>query len=355
MPKTFLTTTTFVSSPHVTTLEVEPTNKKYTFSSFIDVVHLLERMSYREAICDPLWQGYMAMSEELVALHQIHTWVSLLQGKRAIGSRWVYKIKTKPDESIERCKARLVAKCYSQEYGMDYEDTFSHVAKMTIVRTLIAVASSCRCKISQMDVKHAFSNGDPSEAVYMTPPPGVPHQPAEVCKLQNALYGLKQAPRAWYGKFSTYTTDLFDRARLTNKMNADIPLNAKAKDTRANDITYGVHIVGQFADAPTTINWAIILQILRYLQGTQYLMLFILFHTLLFPFTSSLDLHAYCDIDWAGDFVAWKFAPQLHESADGLPKTKLVSHSCSLAGSTEVLWEVSIPMLRAPWQGARVQ
>nr|GEZ68841.1 hypothetical protein [Tanacetum cinerariifolium] len=130
---------------------------------------------------------------------------------------------------------------------------------------------------------------------------------------------------------SKYTTDLFDLARLTSNMIADIPLNAKAKYIRANgdllhahslyrtffgslvyltmtcpDITYGVHIVGQFADALTTINWAVILRILKYLQGTRYLMLFILFHTLLFPFTSSLDLRAYCDIDWADDFVAWK-------------------------------------------------
>ena len=89
---------------------------------------------------------------------------------------------------------------------MDYEETFAPVAKMTTVRTLIVVASVCRWRISQMDVKNAFLNGDLHEEVYMTPPPGISHQPGEVCRLRKALYGLKQAPRAWFEKFSTVIT-----------------------------------------------------------------------------------------------------------------------------------------------------
>ncbi|GKB36103.1 gag-pol polyprotein, partial [Tanacetum coccineum] len=103
----------------------------------------------------------VAMAEELAALHQTQTWdlVPLSVGKRAIGSRWVYKIKTKSDGFIERYKARLVAKGYAEEYGMDYEKTFAPVAKMTTIRTFIAVASSRKWKIFQLDVKNAFLNG----------------------------------------------------------------------------------------------------------------------------------------------------------------------------------------------------
>ncbi|GJW80105.1 gag-pol polyprotein [Tanacetum coccineum] len=149
-----------------------------SFSLFIAFVHRLhEPESYRVAVCDPLWQ--VAMVEELVALHQTHTY-----------------------------KARLISQGYAQEYGKDYEEKFAPVAKMTMVRTLIVVASSRKWKISQLDVKNAFLNGDLNEYFFMTPPLGVSHKPREGCNLIKALYGLKQAPHAWYEKFATVATSL---------------------------------------------------------------------------------------------------------------------------------------------------
>ncbi|XP_047309644.1 uncharacterized mitochondrial protein AtMg00810-like [Impatiens glandulifera] len=91
---------------------------------------------------------------------------------------------------------------------MDYEEAIALVAKMTIVRTLIVVASVCQWKISQMDVKDTFLNGDLHEEVYMMPPPGVPRHLGEVYKLHNAFYGLKQGPHAWFEKFSMEITSL---------------------------------------------------------------------------------------------------------------------------------------------------
>ena len=135
------------------------------------------------------------MVEELSTLYKTGTWdiVPLPVGKRAIGSRWVYKIKTKSDGLVEWYKARLVAKGFAQEYGMDYEETFAPVSKHTTIRTLIVVASARQWSISQMDIKNTFLNGTLQEEVYMVPPPGVPHNSGEVCRLKKALYGLKQA------------------------------------------------------------------------------------------------------------------------------------------------------------------
>jgi hypothetical protein len=162
-----------------------------------------EPTSYREAQSNPLWQ--QAMTDELKALDKTHTWdlVDLPPGKTTIGCKWVYKIKTHSDGSLERYKTRLVAKGFTQEYGIDYEETFAPVARLTSVRSLIAVAATRQWNLYQMDVKNAFLNGDLLEEVYMQPPPGSTYPPNKVCKLQRALYGLKQAPRAWFAKFSS--------------------------------------------------------------------------------------------------------------------------------------------------------
>jgi hypothetical protein len=128
--------------------------------------------------------------------------VDLPRGKSTIGCKWVYKIKTKSDGTIERYKARLVAKGYAQEYGIDYEETFAHVARITSVRSLLAIAVVHQWPLFQMDVKNAFLNGDLTEEVYMQAPPGYSDCPNKVCLLRRALYGHKQAPRAWFAKFS---------------------------------------------------------------------------------------------------------------------------------------------------------
>ena len=130
------------------------------------------------------------MTKEIDALSRNRTWdlVDLPLDKSVIGCKWVFKIKTRSDESIERYKAYLVAKGNTQEYGIDYEKTFTPVARLSSVRTLLAVAASRQQKLFQMEVKNAFLNGDLSEEVYMQPPPD------KVCRLCCALYGLKQAP-----------------------------------------------------------------------------------------------------------------------------------------------------------------
>ena len=123
--------------------------------------------------------------------------------KSAVGCKWIYKIKTRSDGSIESYKARFVAKGFTQEYGIDYEETFTLVARISSVRALLVVATASKWDLFQMNVKNAFLNGDLSEEVYMQSPPGLSVESNKVCYLQRALYGLKQAPRAWFAKFSS--------------------------------------------------------------------------------------------------------------------------------------------------------
>src|SRR3954471_7555900 len=165
-----------------------------------------EPTSYRYAEHHPEWQ--LAMAEEIAALERTVTWdlVSPPPGVRPITCKWVYKIKTRSDGSLERYKARLVARGFQQEHDRDYDETFAPVAHMTTVRTLLAVSSVRQWSISQLDVQNAFLNGELREEVYMQPPQGYYAPDGMVCRLRRSLYGLKQAPRAWFERFTSVVT-----------------------------------------------------------------------------------------------------------------------------------------------------
>ncbi|KAL0412091.1 UNVERIFIED_CONTAM: Retrovirus-related Pol polyprotein from transposon RE2 [Sesamum latifolium] len=172
------------------------------FLAQVDAVH--EPRSFKEVAQNPNWCE--AMDTELEALEKNCTWdlTTLPAGKRAIGSRWVYKVKLNQDGSIERYKARLVAKGYTQIEGVDFFDSFSPVAKTVTVRLLIAIATTRHWPILQLDVNNAFLHGHLDEEVYMVPPEGYTKAGhGLVCRLKKSLYGLKQASRQWNIEFTS--------------------------------------------------------------------------------------------------------------------------------------------------------
>ncbi|GKB46329.1 putative ribonuclease H-like domain-containing protein [Tanacetum coccineum] len=162
-----------------------------------------------QALDDESWVE--AMQEELLQfkIQKVWTLVDLPYGKKAIGTKWVYRNKKDERGIVVRNKARLVAQGYKQEEGIDYDEVFAPVARIEAIRLFLAYASFMNFVVYQMDVKSAFLYGTIEEEVYVSQPPGFvdPEFPEKVYKVEKALYGLHQAPRAWYETLSTYLLD----------------------------------------------------------------------------------------------------------------------------------------------------
>ncbi|GKB13093.1 putative ribonuclease H-like domain-containing protein [Tanacetum coccineum] len=170
------------------------------------VLSAIEPTSIAKALSNSSWVE--AMQEELLQfkLQQVWILVDLPIGKRAIGTKWVFRNKKDERGIVIRNKARLVAQGHRQEEGIDYEEVFAPVARIEAIRLFLAYASFMGFLVYQMDVKSAFLYGTIEEEVYVTQPPGFkdPDHPDKVYKVVKALYGLHQAPRAWYETLANY-------------------------------------------------------------------------------------------------------------------------------------------------------
>ncbi|GJW48339.1 ribonuclease H-like domain-containing protein [Tanacetum coccineum] len=155
--------------------------------------------SYRDAFNDPDWQN--GMRDEYTALIKNKTWTLVPRppDTKIVRCMWLFHHKYLADGTLSHYKARLVANGSTQLEGVDVDETFSLVAKLGTIRTVLSLAASRHWSIHQLDVKNDFLYGDLSETVYMHQPSGFQYSahPDYVCLLQLSLYGLKQAPRAW--------------------------------------------------------------------------------------------------------------------------------------------------------------
>ncbi|GJV64548.1 retrovirus-related pol polyprotein from transposon TNT 1-94 [Tanacetum coccineum] len=171
----------------------------------VEIAHN-DPVHYEEAVKESKWK--IAMDREIEMIEKNQTWclVELPKDAKCIGVKWVFKTKLNERGEIEKHKARLVARGYGQEFGVDYMEVYAPVARMDTIRLMLALAAQRGWSIYQMDVKSAFLHGTLQENVYVQQPQGyvVKNSEHKVYKLQKALYGLKQAPRAWYSRIEAY-------------------------------------------------------------------------------------------------------------------------------------------------------
>ncbi|GAA0148629.1 transmembrane signal receptor [Lithospermum erythrorhizon] len=300
---------------------------------------------YSDAIKYPYWR--QAILDEYTSLVQNNIWelVPLTNAHNLIGSKWLYRVKLDPDSSISRYKERLVAQGFKQQYGLNFDQTFSRVIKPATIRTLLTIAVTRKWDLRQLDVKNAFLNETLSETVYMKQPQGFVHPdfPTHACLLQKSLYGLKEAPRAWFqnlfDKFivalnerfqlndlgrlnyflgiEKYIKELLSKYGMVHCTSVKTPITPKGSFMESGsllsnpheykclvgslqylsatrpDITYAVNQASQSMHKPTTLDFSAGKRILRYLAGTSH-------HGLSITSSSSFQLRGYSDSDWAG-------------------------------------------------------
>ncbi|GJV08648.1 putative ribonuclease H-like domain-containing protein [Tanacetum coccineum] len=210
----------------------DPTSAVQTRGKIQKASSAQQALTISQALKDESWVE--AMQEELLQfkLQQVWILVDLPFGKKAIGTKWVFKNKRDERSIIVKNKARLVAQGHRQEEGIDYDEVFAPVARIEAIRLFLAFASYKGFLVYQMDVKSAFLYGKIKEEVYVHLPPGLvdPAHPNKVYKVVKALYGLHQAPRAWYETLSSFLLEngfrrgTIDKTLFIKKNKSDIML-----------------------------------------------------------------------------------------------------------------------------------
>ena len=167
--------------------------------------------SYQEAMRGPQADEWTAaMRAEYNSLMQAHTWklVPLPAGRKAVKCKWIFRVKTNPDGSIAKYKARLVAQGCTQTKGIDYDQMFSPVVKYDAVRTVLGLAAQQAMYLTQFDIQTAFLNGLIDTVLFMIQPPGFeevgPNDTTLVCLILRSLYGFKQSGRIWNQTFNDF-------------------------------------------------------------------------------------------------------------------------------------------------------
>jgi hypothetical protein len=152
-----------------------------------------EPSTFDEAVKHKVWKDAMIEEYETILKNDVWEVVPRPQGKSIVTSKWIYKIKHAANGSVEKFKARFVARGFSQKEGIDYDEIFAPVARYTSIKIIISLALVFNWKLHQMDVKTTFLNSEVEQEVYIEQLEGfvIHGKESHVCKLKKALYGLK--------------------------------------------------------------------------------------------------------------------------------------------------------------------
>lgn len=191
-----------------------PRYAPYAMSAMVDAdsYSIPEPATYREAMeSKHSEQWKQGCDDEIASLHQNNTWtlVDIPPGVDPIDLKWVFKVKRDGSGQLERFKARVVAKGFMQQEGIDFDEVYAPVSKYTTFRSLMAIAAAEDLEIQQLDVKTAFLQGELAEQVYVNQPEGYEEGgPGKCYLLHKAIYGLKQAPRTWHQRLHAELSNL---------------------------------------------------------------------------------------------------------------------------------------------------
>ncbi|KAI7933351.1 hypothetical protein MJO29_016913 [Puccinia striiformis f. sp. tritici] len=182
------------------------------------------------------------------------------RNRKVIKGRWVFKVKMLPDGTISKYKARFVAKGYTQEEGVDFDQTFSPTGKPSSLRLLVTLATRENWVIEQMDAVSAFLNSNLDEEIYLEQPEGFEKGGKDmVWRLHKSIYGLKQSARLWHLEVEKYLKKIG-----FTKTEADPCVFYRNR----GDISFSVGVLSRFLDKPNQQHWDAFTHVLRYLKFT---------------------------------------------------------------------------------------
>ncbi|GJS88076.1 retrovirus-related pol polyprotein from transposon TNT 1-94 [Tanacetum coccineum] len=272
----------------------------------------VEPKNYKDALTQACW--IEAMQEELNEFERLEVWELVPRPDKVmvITLKWIYKVKLDELGGILKNKARLVARGYRQEEGINFEESFAPVARLDAIRIFLAFAAHMNMIVYQMDVKTTFLNDIMYEEVYISQPDGFVDQDNlnHVYKLKKALYGLKQAPRAWYDLLSKFllsqefSKGTVDPTLFIRRQGKDILLvqiyvdniiftSTTPKLSSRPDLAFVVCMCARYQAKPTEKHLHAVKRMFKYLRGTVNMGLW-------YPKDSSIALTAYADSDHAG-------------------------------------------------------